>query len=590
MDQSAQNRLSRVRNRFPDLDIQAFLVSTASPFPTSPVPDHDKRVDWLTGFGGSPALAVITWNRAAVFVTARDLTQAQTELDTETFTIGTLAIDTIAAWLATGSEQDPVATTGYDPTLHSSRFIREAVSHFASHDLELIPVANPVDMAWSDQPKQVVGRLFPQTPSFAGESSLSKRQRISATLCQSGYSALIVTKPECIAWLLNIRGRYIPHNPVPLGYGMLMSDGRFRLFAECRNLPLDNTLTGMIGVTIHRFEDAVHAIRRLEGKVLFDGSTTPSIIHDWLDESDAVPVDGQDPCMDNMAIKNVTELDGFRHAHHRDGLGMVQLLYWLDNQDLADLTELALTRKVEQLRRSLGNFQEMSFPTIVATGRNAAIIHYHATPHSNRRLVPGEVVIIDSGCQYMDGTTDVTRTVAVGYPSGTYARLYTTVLKSLVMLSTARWPADEPAGKLDAMARYNLWKSGHDYPHGTGHGVGHYLNVHEGNGTISPRSSDPLRPGMVVTIEPGLYQVNEFGIRLENMATVKTATGNADMLEFETLTMVPFDRRLIAVEMLDRAELEWINCYHARIRDHLASELSVATRNWLCAVCSLLER
>lgn len=576
--------IERVRSRFGDLGIDALLVPIADRFLSSPIADHDQRVAWLTGYRGSPGLVAVTHTRAALLVGDRDRLEATLQVDADHVIVLTQTNDALVTWLMADGEPQPVQTVGYDPALHTAAAIADLEDVLAGNNLALSPVTGLVDALWPDQPSRPRGRLIPHPETCAGESSQAKRARIAARLHETGAASLLIAKPESLAWLLNVRGEFVPHNPIPHGYGLLSAKGRFHLFVDCADHPFDRASGDDIQLAELAATEA--ALRTLTGTVQYDSRQTPAHLAHWLQESDAELVDRPDPCLAGMAIRNPTELQGFRDAHHRDGLAMVNFLHWFGAQDHETLHEWDVARAVDRFRRAAPSCLETSFPTIAAVGPNAAIIHYRAVPGDDRVLQDGGSILIDSGGQYQDGTTDVTRTLAIGPAVQCLTRRYTSVLKALIMLSTACWPAREPAGSLDALARYHLWKMGQDYPHGTGHGVGHWLNVHAGVSNISRRLSEPLQVGMVVTIEPGWYEEGVGGVRLENMAIVTPAPGldgDGTMLTFETITRVPFDRRLVCGDMLDRHEVDWFNRYHADVLDRLAPDLSRDAAAWLAA-------
>lgn len=586
MSDRLAKKLDRTRRHLADLGIQAFLIPQSDPFQGSPISDHEKRIEWLTGFDGSAGLAVVTTSRLALFVDPRYREQATHQTDSDRLQILDLSADSVAEWLASDPAGDPVECVGYDPVLHTVRAIADFGRRFRRSQLELRRVSNPIDLAWKDQPERRRGSIFTLADDIAGESSLSKRQRIANRMQQDDIAWLVVAKPECIAWILNVRGDFVPCNPIPHGFGLLKADGTFSLFADCVSVPFTEHCDG---VTVQELVHTEAAIRGLDGRVQYDGRTTSSIVLDWLESSTAEPVEKDDPVVAAMAVKNSTEINGFVEAHHRDGMAMVKLLHWISTGGDGNLSEMQIAGKAEHFRHMSGKLHGMSFQTIAASGHNAAIIHYHVTPANNRLLQPGDLVLVDSGGQYLDGTTDITRTVAIYNPPDRLKAVYTHVLKGLIMLSSAKWPADEPASRLDAIARYHLWRAGLDYAHGTGHGVGHYLNVHEGTGNISARSADPLKPGMVVTIEPGAYRTDDYGIRLENMVVVREASfpteDESGMLQFETLSLAPFDRQLVEPSLLTGVERDWINGYHLGVLEKLESGLDGPARQWLRDSC-----
>ncbi len=584
---AAPTPIEQVRSRFDPLGIDALLIPIADRFLSLPIADHDQRVAWLTGYHGAPGLAVLTRTRAALCVSDRDRLEASMQVDDGDIAVLGPSDRALVDWLMAEHDARPVRNVGYDPALHSAARITDLAAALAARALTLCPTSGLVDTVWTDQPPPPRGHLIAHPEPLAGESSQAKRARVAAGLRAAGTDSLLIAKPESLAWLLNVRGRCVPHNPIPHGYGILHAGGTCCLFADCEGLPPgvpeDLQLAGLATIE--------GALATLEGTVQYDSRHTPALLVQWLQESRATLVDMPDPCLADMAVRNITELQGFRDAHRRDGLAMARFLHWYAGQDHDSLSEWAVAGAVDRFRLALPECLETSFPTIAAAGPNAAIIHYRAREGHDRSLQGGGSLLIDSGGQYQDGTTDVTRTLAIGPPAPDRMQRYSTVLKALIMLSTARWPAGEPAGSLDALARHHLWQMDCDYPHGTGHGVGHWLNVHAGMANISRRLADPLQAGMVVTIEPGWYEEGNGGVRLENMAIVTAAPGtDGAMLTFETISQVPFDRHLICVDSLEPRELAWLNRYHASVHDHLAPDLPRDVAAWLGTATAPLGR
>jgi Xaa-Pro aminopeptidase len=435
-----------------------------------------------------------------------------------------------------------------------------------------------------------MGRVFVQPDALAGKSHAVKRAQLAEGLREAGQRAAVLTLPESFCWLLNIRGADVPKTPVVQGFAVLHDDGRVSLFvAEAK---LDNALRAHLGseVTLLDPADFAAALGRLNGPVRVDKASAPLAVSDLLTAAGVTVVWGDDPCKLPKARKNPAEIAATREAHLRDGAAMVEFLCWLDREaPKGHLTEIAVVEALEGFRRATNALHDISFDTICGAGPNGAIIHYRVTEETNRPIRQGELLVVDSGGQYPDGTTDITRTIAIGDPGDEARECFTRVLQGLIAISRARFPKGLSGRDIDALARYPLWLAGQDYDHGTGHGVGAFLSVHEGPQRISRLSEVPLEPGMILSNEPGYYREGAFGIRLENLIVVEPAAplgDNRQQLAFETLTCVPFDRRLILTGWLAPGERDWLNRYHARVRDVLAPRVSAPALEWLTAACA----
>jgi len=436
--------------------------------------------------------------------------------------------------------------------------------------------------------------VVPHPMRFAGEGSQTKRARLGHALAEEGVAAAVLTAPESIAWLLNIRGGDVPHTPLPLSFAILRDDGSVTLFIDRRKLApgLDRHLGNGVAIELpERLGPALDQIAVSGAPVQIDPASAASWIFDRLDKAGARIHRAADPCLLPKACKNPVELDGTRAAHRRDGAAVTRFLAWLAQEaPKGRLREIAASDRLEALRREGEHFRDLSFPTISGAGSNGAIVHYRATPQSEKRLEPGSLFLLDSGAQYLDGTTDITRTVAIGEPSAEMRDRFTRVLKGHIALATARFPKGTTGAQLDALARYALWQKGLDYDHGTGHGVGSYLSVHEGPQRISKApNAQPLLPGMIVSNEPGYYKTGAYGIRIENLVAVQpwedgpTETDRRDMLRFETLTLAPLDRALVERDLLDDDEIAWLDSYQARVREAITPLVDRDTARWLDA-------
>ncbi|NNF71706.1 MAG: aminopeptidase P family protein, partial [Rhodobacteraceae bacterium] len=444
---------------------------------------------------------------------------------------------------------------------------------------------NLIDAIWEDRPDPVGEKIAVYPVEFAGETHEEKLVRIAEILTEAGEGCAVLTLPDSIAWLLNIRGEDIPHNPTPQVFAIVHGDGTCDLFTAPGAA---SDIAGHLGdkVRLHDKSGFAAELDALTGRVRVDPKTAPFAIPAILEERATVS-EGRDPCILPKACKNPTEIAATTEAHLRDGAAMVEFLAWLDaTAPKGGLTEIDVVRKLEGFRRATNALRDISFDTICGSGPNGAIIHYRVTEGTNRDIVPGELLLVDSGGQYIDGTTDITRTVAVGAPGNEERACFTRVLQGMIAISRVRWPRGLTGRDLDPLARAPLWMAGQDYDHGTGHGVGVYLNVHEGPQRIARISEEPLKPGMILSNEPGYYREGAFGIRIENLIVVQDAPeigggDGRDQLAFETLTFVPIDLALVDTALLSVGERDWLNAYHAEVCDKIAPRVSEATRDWL---------
>ncbi|HEX9858848.1 MAG TPA: aminopeptidase family protein P, partial [Paracoccaceae bacterium] len=455
----------------------------------------------------------------------------------------------------------------------------------------LRPTTNFVDAVWPDQPGAPKGLAFAHPDSLAGETSAAKRARLAEGLAGAGQKAAVITLPDSLCWLLNIRGADVPRNPILHGFAVLHDDARVTLFADPAKF--DDATRAHLGpeISLRPVSAFVPALRMLQGPVRVDRASAPLAVSLELAEAGVAVQWGEDPCRLPKACKNPAEIAATREAHLRDGAAMVEFLCWLDQQapphaPQGGLTEIDVVRALEGFRRATNALHDLSFDTICGSGPNGAIMHYRVTEGSNRTLGRDELLLVDSGAQYPDGTTDITRTIAIGDPGDEARAAYTRVLQGMIAISRVRFPCGLAGRDLDGLARYNLWLAGQDFDHGTGHGVGAFLSVHEGPQRISRLSEVPLEPGMILSNEPGYYREGAFGIRLENLIVVTAAPalpgGDARaQYAFETLTFVPLDRRLVLVDRLAPGERDWLNAYHAEVRGKIAPRVGAAARDWL---------
>ncbi len=592
---SSTQRLTALRARIMDIGLDGFVVPHADAHQNEFLPPHAERLAWLTGFTGSAGAAVVMVDRAAMFVDGRYTLQVREQVDAALYEFHHLVEAPVTDWLA-----DALADgmrLGVDPWLHTQAGVDRLRQPVAARGAELVFVeSNPVDDIWSDQPEPPTASVLPHDLRFAGRTSADKRAALVAALCDEVLDAAILTQPDSIAWLLNVRGGDLAHTPLVLCFAILHNDGSVDWFVDPakRSEALAAHLGPDIGVRApHEFASALDD---LAGKrVLAAPDSAAAWIFERLERAGATVVNGNDPVTRPKAIKNATELDGTRAAHLRDAVALVRFLCWLEVMASGGaLDEIAASAQLEEFRRSGEHFRETSFETISAAGPNAAIVHYRVTLETNRTLANGDLYLVDSGAQYLDGTTDVTRTVAIGTPSDEMRDRFTRVLKGHIALATLRFPPGTSGVQIDAFARAALWQAGIDYDHGTGHGVGSYLSVHEGPQRISKAGgSVALQAGMIVSNEPGYYKAGEYGIRIENLVAVTPAEdivgGERAIHGFETLTLAPIDRNLIDTLLLERAEREWLDAYHARIAAEVGPLLDGDSRDWLVAATAPLD-
>ncbi len=587
---SVAARLAALRQELARRGLAGFIVPRADEHQGEYVPPRAERLAWLTGFTGSAGVAVLLEARAALFVDGRYTLQAARQVDPQLFEVRHLTGDPPEAWIAAHLPAE--AKLGYDPWLHTPEGVARLRRACEQADGALVACPdNPLDAVWTDQPPPPIAPVVPHDLRFAGKPAAAKRQETAAALAKQGVDAAVLTAPDSIAWLLNIRGADVPHTPLPLSFAILHRDASVDLFIDRRKLVPGLEAHLGNGVAVQPPEclgPALDELVRAGRKVLADPESAAAWIFDRLAAAGGKPVRGDDPCALPKACKNPVEIAGTAEAHRRDGAAVTRFLAWLSGAAISgELTEIEAADRLHALRRENVLFRDLSFSTISGAGANGAIVHYRATPESNRTLRPGELYLIDSGAQYLDGTTDITRTVAIGAPTAEMREHFTRVLKGHIALATARFPHGTTGSQLDTLARAALWQAGLDYDHGTGHGVGSYLGVHEGPQRISKIPNRvPLEIGMIVSNEPGYYRTGAYGIRVENLVTVVAldAPGaERPMLGFETLTLAPIDRALIDPSMLGPAEIAWLDAYHARVRETLRPRLDAATAKWLVA-------
>jgi len=580
-------RLARLRSLMEQRSLDAILVPRGDEHLGEYVPPSAERLAWLTGFTGSAGLAVILRENAALFVDGRYTLQAGQQLPPGLYEIRHLIREPYSSWLK--SQLPKGARVGYDPWLHAAAAIDALALELAVAGIAAVPLdANPIDAVWADRPAPPLAPIVPHPAAYSGAESGDKRAEIGRAVADTGAGAAVLTGPDSIAWLLNIRGGDVPNAPLPLSFAILKDDGHVDLFVDDRKLsPETRTYLGN-SVTIGQpgeFGGALDRLASLGKPVRLDPQNTPAWVADRLKGAGIGIAIGADPCQKPKAIKNRIEIEGARAAHRRDGAALVRFFTWLgDAMAKSPPTEIEAARFLADCRAGQDLSKGPSFDTISGAGEHGAIVHYRAMPETDKRLAPGMLYLLDSGGQYLDATTDVTRTIALGEPTPEMCRHFTLVLKGHIALGRARFPEGTSGAQLDALARTPLWEAGLDYDHGTGHGVGSYLSVHEGPQRIFKNGTVPLEPGMIVSNEPGYYRTGHYGIRIENLVLVRKADlpdAERPMLEFETLTLSPIDRNLIDVAMLTSVERAWIDAYHARVYETLCDRLDHKERDWL---------
>ena len=585
-------RLAALRAQIAAEGLAGYIVPQTDAHQGEYLAPRDERLAWLTGFTGSAGFAIVLGDLAGVFIDGRYRVQVRAEVDLQVFTPvhwpETKAADWLAAHLPGGGR------VGFDPWLHSHKQISDLETELEKHGLTLWPTRNLVDALWPDQPGAALAPAQIHPQEYAGEASAAKRARLAEGLRAAGQRAAVLTLTDSIVWLLNIRGADIAHNPVVQAFAVLHDSGLLTLFADARKFSPE--LIDHLGPEVRLRPPAAFApaLRGLVGPVRVDPASVPHEVVLELREAGVEVAFADDPCVLPKACKNPVELAGARAAHLRDGAAMVEFLAWLEAEaSRGNLTEIDVVKQLEACRTTTNALREIAFDTICGAGAHGAIVHYRVTEASNAPIRPGELLLIDSGGQYADGTTDITRTLPVGPVRQDARAPYTRVLQGMIAMARARFPRGLAGRDIEALARYPLWLAGQDYDHGTGHGVGSYLCVHEGPARLSRLSEVPLVPGMILSNEPGYYREDAFGIRIENLMAVVEAPAlqGADaraMLAFETLTLVPIDTRLMVPEMLAVPERDWLNAYHARVLAEVGPLVSASARGWLARACAAI--
>jgi len=581
-------RVKALQRELKSRKLKGFLVPHSDEHQDEFLAPPAERLAWLTGFTGSAGVAIVLEKAAALFVDGRYILQARAQTDPTLFEVLQTPEAKPSSWVAETLTRG--ASLGYDPALHTIKEIERLTETLAKSGIKLVPVdGNPIDAIWQDRPKALSSQIVPHGVEYAGRSAYEKIRDVQAVLREENADAVLLTLLDSIAWLFNIRGGDLKHTPVALAYAIVPATGKPTLFIDSAKVG-DNVKGELREIADiadpAALMDRLKALGEARARVRLDPDTAAIRFAQALKAEGAQFVPGQDPCILPKAIKNETEIKGARAAHLRDGVAMARFFAWLDEvAESGKVDEIDSAVKLEDCRRESGQLKDIAFDTISAVGPNGAIVHYRPTTTGKRALTTGSLYLIDSGAQYREGTTDVTRTIAIGAPSAEMRRHYGLVLKAHIAIATARFPKGTRGQDLDPFARRPLWEAGLDFDHGTGHGVGSYLSVHEGPQRLSRLGTVELEPGMILSNEPGLYREGQYGIRLENLVLVtppeRIESGTREMLGFETLTLVPFDRRLIDPKQLLPFELAWLNAYHARVRREIEPILLSDDRAWL---------
>ena len=589
----AEGRIARLRAGFAAAGVSAIAIPRSDEYLGEYVPDCAERLAWLTGYTGSAGAVLVFEAKAHLFVDGRYTNQVRAQTDANVFDYH----NSVATPLATFIETCGITglRLGIDPwTWPTSEVSRlEAALKAIDGQLVFLP-GNPVDAIWDDRPQPPLGSVSIQPLNLAGTLARDKLATIAEAAAKAGAAAVVLSDPSSVAWSFNIRGEDLPSTPHPLSRAIIPAKGRPRLFIDKRKTGIEAEayLTQLADLEPpSAFDDALVSLGKTGATVMVDPSVAPHAISMLIRQSGGTVHSAPDPARLPRACKNEAEIAGSASVHRQDGAAMVRFLAWLDAQEPGSVDEIGAATRLEQCRRETGEemqipLKALSFDTISGAGPNAAIIHYRVNTKTNRRIGDGEMLLIDSGGQYVSGTTDITRTVSIGEVPGEQKRFFTLVLKGMIAISRLRFPEGTRGLDIDAFARISLWNAGADFAHGTGHGVGSYLSVHEGPQSISRRGAQELLPGMILSNEPGYYRDGGFGIRIENLVVVHPPKpidgGDQPMLGFDTLTLCPIDRRLILAELLDPVEIEWLDAYHARVREELSPLLGdEPARAWL---------
>ncbi len=588
---SYADRLAALRDELARRRLDGFVVPLTDEHMSEYVGAYAQRLAWLTGFEGSAGTAVVLPEEAAIFVDGRYTLQVREQVSADQWSYQSVPDTSVAAWLKEHAPQG--GRIGYDPWLHTKGAVEAAKKALATRGAELVAVeTNPIDAVWADRPAPSDARLVVQPDALAGQSAAAKRQDVADWLTKEGADAVVLSALDSIAWAFNVRGQDVSRTPVALAYALINADATAELFVDPEKV--DETVAAHLGnaVRVAPRDAFATTLGNLQGKsVMVDPERAVAAIFDRLREAGATIREARDPVVLPKAIKNAVEIAGTQAAHIRDGAAVTRFLHWVDTvaaQGGED--ELTASAKLEAFRAETGALKDLSFDTISGSGPNGAVVHYRVSEKTVRPIEPGTLYLVDSGGQYVDGTTDITRTVPIGAPTADMKDRFTRVLKGHIALARAIFPQGTRGGQLDTLARQYLWEVGLDYAHGTGHGVGSYLAVHEGPQRIATPSSgqsggdEPLKAGMILSNEPGYYKTGAYGIRIENLVLVEPRTvegAEKPVLGFHTLTLAPIDTRLVEVSMLSPEEKAWLNTYHARVAREIGPLVPADVRSWL---------
>lgn len=587
-------RLSALREQMKKDGLDGFVVPICDEHMSEYVGDYAQRLAWLTGFGGSAGSAVVLKDKAAMFVDGRYTIQVRDQVDGNLYEYVGTADKSVTDWL--GENAPEGSAIGYDAWLHTQDWVKSAEARLAKRNAKLVAVkSNPIDAVWKDQPEPSLLKLDVQPDEFSGKSASEKRADIAAWLKEEGLDATIIAALDSVAWAFNIRGKDITNTPVPRGYAIVKADGSAELFVAPEKLTDEVRVHLGNAVALRDYSDFPAALTEYaDQKIGVDPERSVAAIFGQLEEAGAQIVKRRDPTILAKAIKNDTEISGHKAAQARDGAALSKFLHWFSQEaPKGGHDELSVAAKLAEFRGQSDKLMDLSFRTISGAGPNGALCHYSVNEETNRKIETGTLYLVDSGGQYRDGTTDVTRTMAVGEPTDEMIKRYTQVLQGHIALAKAVFPEGTTGGQLDILARQYLWADGVDYAHGTGHGVGAYLSVHEGPQRIAAFGgfNEPLVAGMICSNEPGYYKDDSFGIRIENLILVEERAidgAEKNMLGFETLTFAPLDRRLIDLSILTSDQRQWVDDYHAEVLDIVGPQLEGEALDWLKEQCAPL--
>ena len=587
-DSGDPKRIGDLRDAMAKAGVTGFLIPRADEHQGEYVPASAERLAWLTGFTGSAGMAAVLKNKAAIFIDGRYTLQVRDQVAVDVLEPVHIADQSMGEWLVENlTKSDRLA---YDPWLHPVSEIERLEKKLEKTGATLVAHENLVDAIWQDRPAPPCGDVMLQPIELSGQEASDKISTMLEKVREMDAAAFLITQPDSLCWLLNIRGKDVPHTPLTLSFAIIHADKQPELFIN------QEKLNGKVRSVVEKLvnlcdtSDLLSKLSSIKGPIALDPSSAGIVFKTHIEGNGGTVFEKPDPCVLPKAIKNEVELEGSRTAHIRDGAAISRFLFWLSQQKTSSLNEIDAAKKLESFRAEEGErdgipLQDISFDTISGFGANGAIVHYRVTEATNAAFEDDALYLVDSGGQYQDGTTDITRTLPIGQPTDDMKRHFTLVLKGMIAISMARFPKGTSGAQLDAFARHALWQAGHDFDHGTGHGVGSFLSVHEGPQRISKVSTIPLEVGMILSNEPGYYKTDAYGIRIENLIIVteprRIWSGDRLMMGFETLTFAPIDRRLVTVSLLSENELEWLNTYHQSVYDKLAHRLNKDERAWL---------